>query len=115
MKKLGIGLMAAVLPALAAAQTAPLNQGGIPPSLPDTSVNSYGGLIGFLSTVGNWAFGILLALAVLFIIYAAYLYLFSQGGDNTSKAKSVIIYAIVAIVVAIIAKGLVTIAQTLVH
>jgi hypothetical protein len=41
---------------------------------------------------------------VVFILYAAFLYLISQGSDERiSTAKKVLIYAIVALVVAVLA------------
>lgn len=67
-----------------------------------------------LGTITNWAFGLLLALASVFIVVAAYYYLTSGGDeDKLKKAKNLIIYAVVAIVVAFLARGIVFIVQTL--
>ena len=60
-------------------------------------------------------FGILLALAVIFLIYAAFIFLTSEGTPaKIESAKNIIIYAIVAIVLGVIAKGVVMVIQTLV-
>lgn len=68
-----------------------------------------------ITTIGNWMFGILLGLAVLFLLYAAFTYL-RAGGDpgKVDEAKNIIIYAIIAIVVAVLAKGIVMLAQSLI-
>jgi len=60
--------------------------------------------------VMNWAFGLLIVLAAAFIFFAAYLYLTAgTQPDNVGKAKQYIIYAVVAIVVGFVARGLVSI------
>ncbi len=86
---------------LALAQTT----GGIPEVRPISggSVN----ILTIANTIINWAFGLLLLLAAIFIIYAAFLYLTSGGGDGKDAAKNYIVYAVVAIVVGALAKGLV--------
>src|SRR3972149_177177 len=63
-----------------------------------------------ISTVSAWATGLLIALSVLFVIYAAFLYL-TAGGDpkNVENAKNIIIYAVVAIVIALKANVVATI------
>lgn len=104
MKKVLISSISALLPLTAFAQT----------PLP-TVVTSYSGVIGVINTIGNWMFGILLALAVIFIVYAAFLYLTAAGDEKKiGQAKDIIIYAVVAIVVAVLAKGIILVAQSLV-
>ncbi len=60
-------------------------------------------LTDLITRVINYATGILIAISVLFIIYAAYLFMFS-GGDpkNVIQAKNIITYTVVAIVVALL-------------
>jgi hypothetical protein len=73
------------------------------PTMP-TSTPSYEKFIGQINTFASWMYGILMALSVVFILYAAFLYLISQGSDERiSTAKKVLIYAIVALVVAVLA------------
>ena len=59
-----------------------------------------------IMTLAGWMYGLLMVLGVVFVLYAAFLYLISQGSDERiSSAKKVLIYAIVALVVAVLAGG----------
>lgn len=78
--------------------------------LPETAVSEKGfqGLIDYINQASGWLFGILLALAVVFLIYAAFLYLTSGGDEEKTKAaKNYIIYAVVALAVGFLATGIV--------
>lgn len=101
-KKVGWGILSFVLPALASAQA--------PATLPSTE--SYGtatGVKGLATIVVNWMFGILLILAVVFIVWAALLYLTSGGDEEkTKKAREMIIAAVIAIAIAILARAIVS-------
>lgn len=89
----------ALVPLMAAAQ------GGAPSSLPTIGTTPTG-LIGILCGLANWMFTFLVVLAVIFVIYAAFKYLTAGGEpENVGKASSMLIYAAVAIAVAILAKG----------
>lgn len=73
------------------------------------------GVIALLETITNWAFVLLLVLAVLFIILAAYKYLFSGGSEEAvGVAHKMIIYAVVAVAVAFLAKGIIFVVRQLV-
>lgn len=73
------------------------------------------GVIVLIETITNWLFVFLLVLAVLFIILAAYKYMFSEGGEEgVSAAHKMLIYAVVAIAVAFLAKGIVFVVRQLV-
>ncbi len=64
-----------------------------------------------VNTIGGYAIGAIILLAVLFIIYAAFLFLTAQGSaDKLGEAKSIIIYAVVAIAVALLASVIVNVA-----
>ncbi len=84
---------------------------GAQPTLPDANqsgIQDYNSVRTKFNVVGNWLFGILLLLAVIFIIVAAFLYLTSGGNEEkTKKARDYIIYAVIAIAVAIVAKGVI--------
>lgn len=68
-----------------------------------------------LNRIINRMFGLLLALAVLFIIVAAYNYLFSAGEPEKVKtATRMITYAVIAIAVAALARGIVFIVRQLI-
>ncbi|MDP3052777.1 MAG: hypothetical protein Q8N22_02375 [bacterium] len=63
-------------------------------------------ILRILNTVINWIFTILLLLAVIFIMMAAFSYLGSAGDpEKTKSAANQLIYAAVAIGVGLIAKG----------
>lgn len=95
--KVGLALAATVpLLALAQAPTAP------------TVVTTYSQLITIINTIVNWMFGILLAVAVILILYSAFLYLTSGGDEEKVKtAKKYLVYAIIAVAIGIVAKGIV--------
>ncbi len=91
LKKVGIGFGAFLLPAMALAADT---------SIPQVALK----LDVILQNVLNWMAGIIGLFAVVMLFYAAFMYI--TGGaspDAVSKAKSALIYAIVGIVVALLA------------
>jgi hypothetical protein len=79
-----------------------------PTSLPTlfSDIGSFGNFI--IDKVGTFLFTALIAVAVIFIIYAAYLYLLSEGEPEKIKtALNTLVYALIAIVVALISRSLV--------
>ena len=71
-----------------------------------------GDVIGILDTVANWLFAILLALATVFIILAAFQFL-TSGGDpaRVGSARQSLLYALVGVAVAFLARGLVVLVR----
>lgn len=67
-----------------------------------------------LDTATRWFYGIFLALAVLMVIYAGFMFL-TAGGDaeKISKAREALMYAVVGVVVALLARSIVPIAKAL--
>lgn len=64
----------------------------------------------------NWMWVILLVVAVLFIIIAAFMFLTASGNEESvKKAKDMILYAVIAIIVAAAAYGLVGIVRNIVE
>jgi type II secretory pathway component PulF len=65
--------------------------------------------------ITDFVFGLLIALAVLFIIIAAFYFVTASGNDEqVKKARTMLLYAILGVVVAILAKGIVVfLGQTL--
>jgi len=65
----------------------------------------------FLSTVilvGNLLFTILLVLSVIFLLYAGILFVMASGSpEQVEKARHIIMYALIGIVVAVLARGIV--------
>ncbi|KKU14852.1 hypothetical protein A3A20_02965 [Candidatus Wolfebacteria bacterium RIFCSPLOWO2_01_FULL_45_19] len=92
-----VALSLLAIPMLSLAQVPP------PPASPITGISD---VIRVLNTFVAWMFAILMVLAVIFILYAAFLYL-TAGGDaeKVSTANKQLIYAAVAIGVALISQG----------
>jgi len=66
-----------------------------------------GQVVGFINKVGDWFFTILMAVAGVFIILAAWTFLTAGGNpDNVTKARQMLIYAAVGIAVGVLAKGI---------
>lgn len=71
-------------------------------------ITSYSGIIQIISTAASWILGILLAAAVVLILIAAFNYITAAGDDTkVKKAKSMITFAIIAVVLGLLAKGIV--------
>ena len=88
----------------AMAQTTPT-----PAPIPTTSppVAGGGGIINFVNQIATWASFLFWGLAVIFIFYAAFLYLTAAGEEEKIKtANHQLIYAVIAIVVALFAYGM---------
>lgn len=98
---------------IAVGTAAPVLVGAVVPTAPPSSVVSVSetpieAVVTLLVKLGGWFWGVLLALAVIFIVYAAFLFLTSGGDEEkVKKAKDYIIYAVVAVGVAILATGIV--------
>ena len=105
--KLG-ATVTAMMPAIALAQ-------------PSRSTDDVSGILetgndleNLLATIRDWFFTIFMIVAVIFLIWAAFLYLTAAGNDaKVSKAKTALIYSIVAIAVALLAGGLTSVIQNI--
>jgi len=61
-----------------------------------------------LNTIIAWLFGILLIVAVIFLIIAGFFFITAQGDpDRVKKARDFVLWAIIGILVAFAARGLV--------
>lgn len=68
------------------------------------SISTVGGLVGKINSFVKLAVGILFVLATIFIVIAAFKYLTGKGDPNEiKKAQAMIVWAIVAMVVALFA------------
>ena len=73
------------------------------------------GLLAFANTIINWIFTILLVVAVIMILLAAFKFLTNGGKeDEIKKAQNMLLYALIAIVIGALAKGLVLVVSNLV-
>ncbi len=110
-KKIAISLVSG-LPFIALAQNSVNNGvGGInTPTIQNTAVNV--GTI--INNITSWVSGLLIAVAVLFVIYAAYLYLTSAGdAEKVKSASNYILYAVIATVVALASRGLIALGRAI--
>jgi len=78
---------------------------------PSSNIDTPQKVITLLEKITNWMFTIFMAVAVIMIIYAAFIYLTSGGGEETSHAHKIILYAAIAIVVAMTSRGIVKIVE----
>jgi uncharacterized membrane protein len=112
MMEWGAPAVALLLPALAAAQITPPPGGVTAPS----TINNIGqitGQAGIICTIINWIFWLLIILTIIFVLVAAFRYLTAAGDPEKVKAAgSTLLYAAIAVVVALIAKGLPLIVST---
>lgn len=61
-----------------------------------------------IDAVINWILNIALVLAPLVIVYGGFMYMTAAGDTNkVSQAKSVILYAVIGFIVALLAKSLI--------
>ncbi len=86
-----------------------------PPAPVVPQFTNLGGIYGFIcSVIVSWLFFLLLAVAVIFIILAAFKYLTASGDAEKVKAAShQLIYAVVAVVVALLARSLPLLIQSI--
>ncbi|MDP2629744.1 MAG: hypothetical protein Q8P45_03575 [Candidatus Harrisonbacteria bacterium] len=79
--------------------------------IPDTLSQGGNSIINLIQGIGNWIFAIFLVLAVIFLLLAAFKYLFSSGGDKAQEAHKMIMYAVVAVAVAVLAPIIVNVIE----
>lgn len=82
--------------------------------IPSPPVRDIGDLQRILETIGDWMFTILLVLATIFVIIAAYKYLIgSTNPEEIKKAHKMLIYTAVALIVAFLARAISFLVQQL--
>ena len=87
----------------------------------DGKVNTTEDVMTVIESITNWMYTIFMALAVIMIVYAAFVYL-TAGGIGTKKdspaavtrAHKMLVYAVVAIAVAILARGIVVVVKSII-
>lgn len=90
-----------------------IGTGNIQP-IPDT-ISTPGALVLLVNKIGSWIFTVFLVVAVIFILLAAFEYLTAKGeAEDIKKAHKMLIYSAVAVAVALLAKGLVSVVGVLV-
>jgi len=94
--------LAVLLPTLA------YGEGSLLDTPPGSVVTSAEGAYGLLLKAGGWLFSVVLAIAVILMIYGGFLYVTSGGDEEKVKnGKNYIIYGVVGIAVATLATGVV--------
>lgn len=68
-------------------------------------------VMGLLESITNWMFTIFIALAVIMVLYTAFIYLTSGGGEETSRAHKMLLYAAIAVAVATLSRGIVRLVE----
>jgi hypothetical protein len=71
-------------------------------------------VLNVIDKLTNWIFTIFIAAAVIMVMMAAFVYLKSEGGEDTAKAHKMLLYCAVAIAVAILARGVVNVVKLIV-
>jgi hypothetical protein len=105
-KEFGPTLMVLAMPVMAFAQSIPNPNPTTPTTVPQGNITSLQSVLQSLCTVFAWMFYFLIVLAVIFVIYAAFKYLTAGGNpENVKAAGSVLLYAAVAIGVALLARA----------
>ncbi len=66
-----------------------------------------GAVTSILGKVATFALGIIGGVAVIMILYAAFLFVTSQGGESTTKARKTLTWGIIGVVVAILSYALI--------
>ncbi len=82
-----------------------------PPALP-TNITD---LFNLICSIANLIFTLIMILAIIILLYAAFLFL-SGGGDSAKQkqARDLLTYAIIGIIVALLAKGIVLVVVNIV-
>lgn len=103
-KEFGAPVLALALPLIAGAQFQ--GPGVTAPSSPVTSVTQLTGSGGLFCTIINWLFYLLIIAAIVFVLVAAFKYLTAAGDpEKVKSAGATLLYAAVAVVIALVAKG----------
>ncbi len=100
----GAPAVALVLPALVSAQVS--NPPVVAPQ-PYQNINQVTGASGILCIAINWIFWFLIVLTIIFVLVAAFKYLTAAGNpEKVTSASHTLLYAAIAVVVAVLARGL---------
>lgn len=101
-KMFGPSILSLALPVLVLAQAPP-----VPSNVPQSNITSLQSILNLLCVVFGWLFWFLVVLAVIMVLVAAFRYITAAGNpENVGKAGSTLLYAAVAIGVALIARAI---------
>ncbi len=95
----------------AAPPSAPLGQ-AVPGSVGSNPVS----IVDVVLNIVKWFAWIIAALSVIFALYSAFLFIISSGDDSTlRKAKEVLVFVVVGIVIALISFGIVALTKSMLN
>ncbi|MGC8651170.1 MAG: hypothetical protein ACP5RX_00935 [Minisyncoccia bacterium] len=105
MKKIILTLSLCALLGVSLIALADYNGGA--PEMPKIPITLWG-QNSIITTISNWFFGIVVTIAAIMLIQAAFTYVTSSGNEDKIKsALNTVIYALVGVGVAVLAKGLI--------
>lgn len=79
---------------------------GFADSVEPVDVGNATDVINIINRAGSWIFGIVISVAVIFFVLAGFYFVSAQGDpEKINKAKQMIIYTTIGVVVALIAKA----------
>lgn len=103
---LSLILFSSVAPLALAAEEAPATVAN--------KISTLADLMDFINKIINWIFTALLVVAVIMVLMAAFQFLTAGGNQETiKKAQNSLLYALIAIVIGALAKGLVLVVTNL--
>lgn len=80
-----------------------------------TSVTGITGVTSVLDQVAGWFLIVVVTVSVIFFVYAGFLYITSGGDDDKiKKAKDYLLYGVIGIAVALLAKAITTVVMNLI-
>lgn len=84
-----------------------------PPGEAPELVSSGAALISLIEKIGNWVFSFLVAIAAIFLIVAGFFWVTAGGNpENVNKARTMLINALIGVVIALLARGLIAVVRT---
>lgn len=82
------------------------------PMIVFAAIDNFCGILGLIQTIGNWFGTLVFIIAVIAILYSAFLFLTAGGNEESlTTAKKVLIYGIIGIAVALLAVNAIKIIQ----
>ena len=84
--------------------------GNEPQPWPTTGIQSMQDIINLIDKIGRWVFTALLAVAAIFLVIAGFMWVTAGGNpEQTTKARQMLINALIGMAIALAAQGLITI------
>jgi hypothetical protein len=83
-------------------------------TLPNTGINTGNDVITSIERIGLWIFAAVIAIAVVFLIVAAFLWVTAGGNEeNIKKARTMLINALIGVAIALAAQGLINVVSNI--